>query len=120
MPAAALKSHTLSAGKPSIHPAFHPPLHPLSIHPLYMHPPTHPQAFTLRHLQLWAVPEPAAYGDGHFLSYSPRPAARLWRIAVQSEGKEQWRQHLRLLQEQLQAHGLASVHCTLPPPLHAP
>ena len=36
------------------------------------------------------------------LSCSPRPAARLWRIAVQSEGKQQWRLHLRLLQEQLQ------------------
>ena len=105
MPAAALKIHTLSACNPSIHPS----ITPSTQYPPN-HPPIHSQAFTLRHLQLWAVPEPADYSEGHFLSYSPRPAARLWRIAVQSEGKQQWRQHLRLLQEQLQAHGLATLH----------
>ena len=67
------------------------------------------------------MPEPAGYGEGHFLSYSPRPAARLWRITVQREGKQQWRQHLRLLQEQLQARGLATLHRTLPAvPLRPP
>ena len=27
------------------------------------------KAFTLRHLRLWAVPEPPDYSEGHFLSY---------------------------------------------------
>ena len=27
------------------------------------------KAFTLRHLRLWAVPEPPEYTEGHFLSY---------------------------------------------------
>ena len=62
--AAALKAFTLSNS------STHPPTLQSTLHsPTRIQIYSNPQAFTLRHLRLWAVPEPPEYTEGHFLSY---------------------------------------------------
>ena len=59
------------------------------------------KAFTQRHFGQWAVPDPPAYYEGGFLSYTPRARASPFEAHSGSDG-EQWARHLADLQEQLQ------------------